>query len=126
MAFTYLGTLANNRDKVRSYLRDVTTGEGPLPDDDNFSDAEIDGLITAEGSWQRAVAGGFETLASAWRRYPSHTADGLQFSGSDIAKGYAESAKEWRTRYGGSTSSVGVRHPTRIDGYSDDVASDTV
>jgi hypothetical protein len=124
-AFTYLGDLSSNRDRVRLYLADTDPGGGPLPSDRNFSDNEIDGLITIEGSWQRAVAGGFEALASAWRRYPSHTADGLQFSGSDIAKGYAESAREWRTRYGGSTSSVGVRHPTRVDGYSDDVASDT-
>ena len=126
MAFTYIGDLSTNRDKVRSYLRDTSSDLGPLPIDNNFSDAELDGLITAEGSWQRAVAGGFETLASAWRRYPSHQADGLRFDGSDIANGYAESAKEWRKRYGGSTSSVGTRQPTLIDGYSDDVASDQV
>ena len=125
MAFTYVGDLSTNRDNVRTYLQDITADAGPLPADANFSDAQIDGLITAEGSWQRAVAAGFEILAAAWMRYPSHEADGLRFSGSDIAKGYQEQAKEWRKLYGGSTTSTGTRHPTRIDGYSSDVASDT-
>ena len=56
MAFTYLGTLATDRDKARFYLRDVKEDSGPRPADANFSDAETDGLITVEGSWQRAVA----------------------------------------------------------------------
>ena len=104
MAFTYLGTLATDRDKVRFYLGDTTRAAGPLPADANFTDAEIDGLITAEGSWQRAVAAGFERLASSWRKYPSFTADGLQLARSDIAKGFDEQAQKWRKDYGTSTT----------------------
>lgn len=120
MAFTYLGTLANDRDKIRFYLRDTTEGAGPLPADANFSDAEIDGLITAEGSWQKAVAAGFETLAASWRRYPSFQADGLRLDRTAIADGYAAQAASWRRRYGAS-GGAGSRAVTRVDGYSNDV-----
>ena len=125
MAFTYLGTLANDRDKVRFYLQDTVSESGPKPADGNFTDDEIDGLITAEGNWQRAVAGGFETLATAWRRYPSFTADGLQLARSDIAKGFDDQAEKWRKQHGTATSprsgAAGSRAVTRVDGYSDDI-----
>ncbi len=123
--FSYRATLGTDRDKVRYYLQDVVLGAGPRPADGNFTDSEINGLITAEGSWQRAVAGGFETLAAAWRRYPSFKADGLSLNRSDIAKGYAEDAKGWRKRFG-TAIPVGVAGIIRVDGYSDDVASDSV
>jgi hypothetical protein len=124
MTFTYLGTLVSDRDKVRFYLQDTTNGAGPKPSDANFTDAEIDGLITAEGSWQRAVAGGFEALEAAWRRYPNFSTDGLSVSRSDIADGYAAKAKTWRTDYGTSATTAastraGSRAVTRKDAYSD-------
>ena len=121
MAFTYAGTLATNLDKARFYLQDTVENSGPKPGDGNFADAELSGLITAEGSWQRAVAAGFETLAAAWRRYPDFKADGLTLNRSDIADGYAAQAKVWRAKYGSASSGAGSRAVTRRDGYSDDV-----
>lgn len=123
-AFTYIGDLSTSRDKVRFHLTDTDPGDGPLPADKNFSDTEIDGLVTAEGSWRRAVAGGFEVLAAAWRRYPDFKADGLTLNRSDIADGYAAIAQEWRRKYGGAAGTAGARVMTRIDGYSDDIAAD--
>ncbi len=123
MAVTYLGTLATDRDKVRFYVQDTVEDSGPKPSDANFSDAEIDGLITAEGSWERGVAAGFETLAAAWRRYPTFKADGLSLNRSDIAKGYDTQAKEWRRKHGGSGGGAGSRAVTRVDGYSDDITN---
>ena len=121
MAFTYLGTLATDRDKVRSYLRDTVSAAGPLPADANFTDAEIDGLITTEGTWQRAVAAGFELLVAAWSRYVNFNADGVQVSRSDVAKSYQVMADKWRRDYGRTvTGRVGSRAVTRADGYSDD------
>jgi hypothetical protein len=125
MAFTYDDSLSTDRDRVRRWLGDVTEDSGPLPDDSNFSDNEIAGLIDAEGTWQRAVAAGFELLASMWRRYPSFKADGLSLSRSDIADGYAEQAAEWREKYG-RTKGVNVAGIIKTDGYSDDVTSDDV
>ncbi len=124
MAYTYLGTLATDRDKVRFAIQDTVSGAGPKPQDGNFADAELDGLVTVEGTWQRAVAASFETLAAAWRRYPSFSADGLSLQRSNIADGYALQAKEWRARYGHvGASRAGSHAPIRQDGYSTDIAS---
>lgn len=122
MAVTYLGTLATNRDRVRFSLQDTVEAAGPKPADGNFTDAEIDGLLTLEGSWQRAVAAGFEVLASAWSRHVSFNAAGMQASQSDIANGYRAEAASWRKRYGSATSTAcGSSAVTRSDGYSDDL-----
>ena len=122
MAFTYDATLASDRGRVRFYLQDTLASDGPKPADVNFLDSEIDGLIAAEGSWQRAVAAGLEVLAAAWRKYPSYKSDDLSMSSSDIADGYAEDAKVWRDNFGsaGSASTAGSRAVTRVDGYSND------
>lgn len=120
MAFTYSNSLSTDRDKVRFYIQDTVSNAGPKPGDANFSDEEIAGLLAAEGSWQRAVAAAFETLAAAWRRYPSFDADGLRLNRTDIADGYAAQAQVWRKRYGRGGAAAGYRHVTRADGYSND------
>jgi len=100
MAFSYLDDLDTDRDKVRFWLQDTVNGEGKKPGNANFSDGELDALITLEGSWQRAVAAGFETLASAWQSETSFSVFNGSFTRSDAAKGYREMALEWRGRYG--------------------------
>ena len=119
MAFTYSEALSEDRDKVRFHLQDTVSGSGPKPSDGNFSDAEIDGLVTLEGHWQGAVAAGFETLAAAWRRYPNYSADGVKLDRSDIAAGYAEQAAIWRAQYGRAGDSS-IASLERTDAYSDD------
>ncbi len=126
MAFTYTDTLTSSADKVRFYLQDTVEDSGPKPADANFSDNEIAGLITAEGSWGKAVAAGFEALAAAWRRYPTFQADGLRLDRTAIADGYDKKALEWRKRYGVAGTTAGARTPTRVDGYSQDVDADDV
>lgn len=123
MAVTYDDALSTDLDKVRYYLQDTVEDSGPKPADANFTDNELNGLLTVEGSWQRAVAAGFETLAAAWRRYPSFTADGLRLDRTKIADGYAAQAKEWRLQYGRATGGAGSYSVTRVDGYSDDVTN---
>ena len=125
MAFNYLGTLATDRDQVRFHLGDVTEEAGPRPADGNFTDAEIDGLITAGGSWQQAVAAGFERLATEWTRFPSFKADGLSLNRSDIAKGYRDQAAQWRAEFPRVRPTYVAGQITK-DSYSDDVASDDV
>jgi hypothetical protein len=126
MTVTYLGTLATERDKVRFHLGDTAEDAGPRPADANFTDAEIDGLITAEGSWQRAVAAGFERLAAEWTRFPSfRETNGLSLNRSDIAKGYREQAETWGADFPRAVPAYVAGQITK-DGYSDDVASDDV
>lgn len=123
--FTYLGDLSTDRDKARFYIGDTDPSDGPIPGGSNFSDGEIDGLITAEGSWQRAVAGAFETLAAQWGQYVDTAVGPRREQLSQTAERYTKLAAEWRKRHG-STASAGVRHITRVDGYSDDVAANEV
>ena len=127
-AFTYNPELGSDLDKVRLYLQDTVGEHGPKPGDKNFTDDEIAGLISLEGSWQRAVAAGFEILAAAWTRYPSFNADGLSVSRTDIANGFTAQAKTWRLKYGDSAAAKQSRtgsHPsTRVDGYSQTIDSE--
>ena len=116
MAFTYLGDLSTDRDKVRFYIFDKVADSGPLPSDTNFTDEELDALITAEGNWQRATAAAFETLAAAWTRHVTFTADGLSISRSDIADGYTEKAALWRKRWGSASGQIGLLD--REDAYT--------
>lgn len=129
MTFTASTAYTTDLDKVRQNIRDVTENAGPRPGDANFSNEVINGIISDEGSWQRAVAKCFEMLASEWRRYPDFKTDGLSLNRSDIANGFVEAAKEWRSKYGTPNRSyapVYVTGQIPQDGYSDDITNDDV
>ena len=100
MAFTYDDSLDIDRDKVRFHLQDTVEDNGPKPDNSNFSDGELDALITIEGTWQRAVAAGFEALASAWAKETSFSVFNGSFTRSDAARYYQKLADKWREEYG--------------------------
>lgn len=124
MTFSYDDTIATNRDKVRFWLSDTVEDAGPLPESKNFSDAEIDGLLTEEGSWQRAVAGALERLAIEWFQHPSYSADNFNISNSHVGRNYATMAQEWRARYGYKKDPQGYHTPgtsklTFILGHND-------
>ena len=127
MAVTYSNTLSTDRDKVRFYINDTVSGAGPKPSSANFDDAEIAGLLTLEGSVGKAVAACLETLAALWAVEVDIAVGSRRESLSQAATKFESLAKTWRDRHGGSTSSVmGVRHLTRVDGYSSDLASNEV
>ena len=112
MALTYSDALTGGRDNVRLWLQDTVSGQGPKPQNGNFSDAEIDALITLEGSWQLAVAAGFEILAAAWQSKTSFSVFNGSYSRSDAAKGYLQMAEKWRGDYGfegGATDGLGAK-----------------
>ena len=125
MAFTYVGDLSTDRDKTRFYLQDTVSDSGPKPSGGNFTDAEIDGLITVEGTWQKATAAGYEVLAAAWAKYADLQTGPIREQLSQIATRYAQAAKEKRAQFGyTATATASVAHITRVDGYSADIASD--
>jgi hypothetical protein len=124
MTFTYAGTLATDLDQIRFYVSDVTSGSGPKPDGTNFTDEELNGLLTAEGTVGRSVAAAFESLSAIWRTRYNFSTEGQRFDRASVADGYAKLAAEWRDKYGSPGSRVGAGPVTRIDGYSDDIDSD--
>lgn len=126
MGVTYDDSLATDRDRVRFYVGDTVEDSGPKPGDGNFTDNEIAGLVTLEGSWQKAVAACFETLHGEYAREVDVTVGPRKEALGQTAKHYAGLASQWRERYGESAARVGVRHMTRVDGYSDDEAYDEV
>jgi len=130
MAFTYLGTLATNRDKVRFYTGDTSNAPdaGIKPGGYNFSDAEIDGLVTAEGNWQRAVAAVYEAMAALFAQEVDEKNEKISMMYSQKAARYQTLAEKWRKDYGRSTGggTVTTSALTRIDGYSSDISADEV
>ncbi len=124
-AFTYDDALSDDRDKVRFHLQDTVANSGPKPDGDNFTDNELDGLVTLEGEWQRAVAAGFEALAAIWTQYADLSEGPHKETLSQIADGHRKSAALWRARSGSATPAR-VAGIIKVDGYSDDVTSDDV
>src|SRR4030067_1845791 len=101
MAFTYLGTLATNRDKVRFYTGDTSNAPdvGIKPGGYNFSDAEIDGLVTAEGTWQRAVAAVYEALAALFAQEVDEKNEKISMMYSQKAARYQALAEKWGKGY---------------------------
>ena len=130
MTFTYVGTLATDLDKVRFYLGDTSSisGAGIKPGGTNFTDEELTGILTAEGSWGRAVAGGYETLASLFAQQVDITLGPRREALSQAAERYTALSQTWRSKYGQPATATrsGSRHVTRVDGYSQDIASDAV
>lgn len=118
--FSYSLDLVSLVHRVRFHINDVNEGAGPMPDDVNFTDEEIEAVLSVEGSWQRAVASCLERLATAWRLYPSFNADQFEISRSHIARGFADDAARWREQYGYNGKPVGFSSssPIRNDAYS--------
>jgi hypothetical protein len=130
VTFTYAGTLATNLDKVRFHIGDTSAvaGAGKKPDGTNFTDEELGGLITTEGNWGRAVAGAYETLAALYSAQVDITLGPRRENLSQAAARYQALAESWRKKYGqvSTGARVGSRSVTRVDGYSQDIASDEV
>lgn len=125
MAFTYLGNLSTDLDKARFYIQDTVVDSGPKPSGGNFTDAELSALVTAEGTWQRAVAAALDALAAVWSQHSNLTVGPRSQAYSDVSKAYQERADQWRKEhhiYAG-VKTAGV---IRVDAYSDDVTSDDV
>ncbi len=125
MAFTYDATVSTDLAKVRLAIGDTVSGTGVKPDGTNFTDAELNAMITAEGTWGRAAAAACETLAATWARAVDIALGPRKESLSQVSKAYADQSKQLRSRYGG-TGRMYVAGVIRKDGYSDDKASDDV
>lgn len=121
MSFTY--DTATDIGKIRLELGDVTANSGVKPTRANFTDEELQIFLDREGTAMRAVAGACEALARWWSIIANTTVGSRSEQLGEVAKRWAEQAKELRAQHGGSAvvCTAGV---IRVDGYSDDIPSD--
>jgi hypothetical protein len=125
---TYKDSLETDRDRVRFSIQDTIEGQGPKPDGGNFTDEELDGVLSSESAWPGAVAACFEVLAGLWAQYVDTTIGPRKEQYSQVARRYQSLAESWRVKYGPASVATaprtGWRPTTRVDGYSNDIASD--
>ena len=131
MTFTY--DLANADDtivlvsKIRLQVGDTTEDDGVLPDGSNLSDEEIEVLLDQEDDdYLRATAAACELLARHWARVADIAVGPRREALSKVAESWRKQAKDMRARYGYGTGGVFSAGVIRVDGLSDDEASDDV
>jgi hypothetical protein len=126
MTFTYAGTLATELDEIRFKIADTVSGSGVKPSGGNFTDEEISGLLSKEGSVGRTVAAIFENLAGIYANYVDSKIGPRDEKLSQRAASYRALAKQWREQYGFGSVTLATGFVTRVDGYSQDIDSGTV
>lgn len=108
--------LSTDVGKVRLEIGDTET------DTPEFVDEEITYFLSVEGSVLGAAARACEALAAKFARQYDFQTDDQRFQRSQMSKQYADLASTLRSRAGG----VVTTSPTRVDGYSDDIANNEV
>jgi hypothetical protein len=115
MTWTYSQGSTADRNRVRLEIGDTEELVAL------FSDEELDDFIEQDGSFLGAAAHACEQLATRFARDFTFSADGSKFEKGQRSAAYAVRARALRDRAGGDTIV-----PTRVDGYSDTIASDEV
>lgn len=123
MTFTYAGTLATDLDTIRFQIGDTVENSGVKPNDGNFSDEEINGLLAREGTAERTIAALYENLAAVWARYVNTRIGPRSEELGKVADNYLKLAKQYRDDYGYGRTTLRTGFVTRVDGYSDDIDS---
>ena len=125
MAFTYLGNLSTDLDKVRFHIGDTAASAGPLPSQANFTDAELTGLLSTAGSVNKAVSAAMAGISARWASYANISVGPRKEDYATIAEAWSKRQAEWNAQHGVKlTSTASVAFVTRVDGFSDDIAAD--
>ena len=125
MALTYSGTLATDLDKVRFYIGDTTVDAGPLPSAGNFTNEELNGLLSTAGSVNKAVSAAMAGISARWASYANISVGPRKEDYATIAEAWSKRQAEWNAQHGVKlTSTASVAFVTRVDGFSDDIAAD--
>lgn len=106
MAFTY--DITTDRGKIRFYIGDVTSGAGPLPGGANYTDAEVDAVLTLCGSWQRAAIDLLRAAAVRWATKASSLSLGDYSESRQQAKTLSEMADKLEATLPGLWSEAGL------------------
>lgn len=108
MAFTYLGDLSTDLDKVRFHLGDTDESGYWL------EDATITALLSSEGSVGGAVVAGIRYILRKLSQ-PNFKADWLQVDNASARKGWEAALKEAQKTFGISALSARAVHVYRAD-----------
>jgi hypothetical protein len=106
MTFSYNNTLADNRSKVRFYLGDTVENLGPRVNNANFSDEELDAILTEQGDdVTKVVASLFDVLATDWAKFAiSYTVGPRREELFRITTRFESKSKEWSSLAGTSST----------------------
>lgn len=119
MSFTYSYTDEPIIARVRLTIGDTVEGSGVLPDDKNFSDEEIQAVLTEVNNSIDATAYIFlRSLSNAWGHFADITIGPRKEALGGIGFHYAKRAEELGNQTGLSGKSFAVLL-TRVDGYSE-------
>ena len=110
MAFTYDPALSTDRDRLRFHLADTRDASH------DFEDAELDALLTLEGSIYAAAAAALDNMATqiaqSAQSYSNATPDGISRTQDNTARIEALRARADHFRKlagGGSLPSINIR-----------------
>ena len=112
MAFTWVGDLSTDLDKVRFHIGD-TDSDGHF-----LEDATITALVTSEGSVGGAVVACLRYIISQLSR-PDFKADWLTVSHAEARKGYQALLNEKRREFGVAVVSASAVYTYRADSNQD-------
>ena len=129
MAFTYdtSDPLGTNLGQVRFHIRDTVENAGPLPSSGNFTDAELNGLLTVYGTVNKSVSAAMGAIASQWSSYANITVGPRREEYAAIADAWRKQQAEWDEAYSIHQVTTGSSaYLTRVDGYSDDISAGDV
>lgn len=128
MAFTYTDGVDSDLNNTRLEIGDTVEKAGPRPAGTNYSDAEINYAITAEGSVILATARLCEILSREYAAYAGlqmlqEHSESYRNQSSDFAK-RAEYIRDNDATSAAAKVTSGSF--TRVDGYSSTIASDEI
>jgi len=127
MAFTYDLSSADTTTLLISRLRleigDTVEGAGVRPDDSNFTDVELQSLLTrASNDVERAAAYACGILATTWATVVDTTVGARREAFSQVAKRYEQRAQRYADRLGMNAYAFSAGF-LRADGYEADPTS---
>lgn len=108
MTFTYIGDLSTNLDEIRFAIQDTVSGSGIKPSGGNFTDEEINGLLSLEVTTGRTIARIYETLAVSYANYVDTKIGSRDEKLSKISDNYRALASQWRANHGGGGTVISI------------------
>lgn len=122
MTFTYIGDLSTDLDVIRFEIGDTVEDDGIKPNNANYSDEEINGILAVEETAGRAIARLYANIALLYARFVDSKIGPRDEKLSQMAKAYAALAKQWREDY----PPIGVSMTTGYIDFSFDEDADSL